>query len=40
MNSYLNDDGEIVDMIINGVAIFGRDCYKIPEIPKIFNSSS
>lgn len=34
----INQDGMIGDLDINGIAVFGADCYKVSAIPEIFNS--
>eukprot|EP00347_Sterkiella_histriomuscorum_P015912 403355213 len=36
----INQDGQLSDISINGIGVFGADCYKVPAIPEIFSSQN
>lgn len=40
VQSYIDQEGKLNDLDINGVAVFGADCYKISNLPSIFNNSA
>lgn len=36
----IDQEGKLSDLEINGIGVFGDDCYKISTIPEIFNNSN
>lgn len=39
LSSDIDFNGQLENLKINGIAIFGQDCYKISQLPEIFNNS-